>query len=71
MNQKRLDTEWEMGYEHDLLLAYWLAIQKEDIRVASALVDFDQSLREMTTLAILGKSECPYSEKPLKFEKAE
>ena len=70
LNDTRLKKKWELGYEHDLLLAYWLAIQKEDIRLASSLVDFDISLRELTTLAILGKKECPYTDKPMEFPKA-
>lgn len=62
LNQSRLTKCWELGYEHDLLLAYWLAIQKEDITVASSLVDFDTSLRYITTLAMKGKDECPITD---------
>lgn len=52
-----------MDYEHDLLLAFWLAIHKEDIAVASNLIDWDPSLRYMATLAFHGKRElCPQNQ---------
>lgn len=31
LNNVRLKKLWDLEYEHDCLLAFWLAIDKEDI----------------------------------------
>jgi hypothetical protein len=54
---------WELSYEQDLLLAFWLAVHKEDIRLTSILMNFDPSLRYICTLAIKRKKEM----KPQKY----
>ena len=68
LNQNRLSKKFELQYEHDIILAFWLAIQKEDIRVASNLVDFYTSLRYITTIAIKCKKECKYTENKVNYK---
>ena len=69
LNANRQVKKWELNYEHDLILAYWLSIQMEDIRVASSLVNFDTSLRYITCLAIKGKKECKYTDVKIDYRK--
>ena len=55
LREKRAESKWDKDYEHDLLMAFWLAIHKEDVLVAQQLIDFDPTLRYLTVLAINGK----------------
>ena len=48
---------WEAQYEHDLILAFWLAVDKEDTWLASILMNFDPSIRFIATLALNRKKE--------------
>ena len=54
----RSKKTWELQYEHDLLLAFWLAVDKEDIWLTSILMNFDPSIRFIATLALKRKKEC-------------
>ena len=53
-NEKKL---WEKGYEHDAILAFWLAIDKGEIEFLRSLVDWDISFRYVACLAFYCKNE--------------
>jgi len=53
----RVESKWSLAYEHDLLMAFWLAVHKEDVVVVSALIDWDPSLRYVSALAIKRRRE--------------
>ena len=57
LNEERLTNNWELNYEHTLLVAFWLAVQKENCKVATNLMNHDLFLRYITTLAIKGQKE--------------
>ena len=60
----RLKKQWKYEYEHDLLMAFWLAIDHENIELANKLMNWDLSLRYIAALAIRGKEEMPKDFKP-------
>ena len=64
LNATRAENIWEGKYEYDIILAFWLAIQKEDIQVAAHLINFDLQLRYIATLAFYRKKECKYDKTP-------
>jgi hypothetical protein len=43
--------------EFDYLVAFWLAVHKENTLVASYLMNWDSSIRNIAAIAIRGKSE--------------
>lgn len=57
LREVRSQSHWDKEYEHHLLMAFWLAIHKENIEVAQQLLDFDPTIRYLTVLAINGKHE--------------
>ena len=63
IEEQRLTNTWELNYEHTLLISFWLAIQKEDLRVATYLMNFDPYLRYVATLAFKGKEEMKHPPK--------
>lgn len=57
LEEVRQGKTWLYGYEHDLIMAFWLAIHKENIEIAKTLIDWEPSLRYYVTLAIKRKKE--------------
>lgn len=57
LRETRSKSKWDKEYEHDVLMAFWLAIHKENVEIAQMLLDFDPPLRYLTVLAINGKGE--------------
>lgn len=53
----RAKEKWDNNCEHDYLLAFWLAVDKEDIRTANMLMNYDPALRYIATLALRRKKE--------------
>lgn len=39
--QIRTTTQWEKGYEHDLMMAFWLAVHKQDMWLIDMLLSWD------------------------------
>ena len=56
---KELQTrkEWNQDFEFDLIVAFWMAIEKEDFKLANSLMSYDISLKCITTLAMQDISE--------------
>lgn len=57
MWHRRRNVKWELNYEQDLLIAFWLAIHNENLYLAQMWLDFDLSLRYIVALAMKGKKE--------------
>ena len=71
LTQIRLSKLWEYDYEHDALLAFWLAVHKGDIQTVRTILDYDVSFRYIACLAFhrrLEKSPTEYK-KPSKRQK--
>ena len=56
-NKKKEKRSWEKNIEYDILLAFWLAIDRENTKIADWLIDWDISLRYIATYSIMGKNE--------------
>ena len=56
-SQRKEKRSWEKNIEYDILLAFWLAIDRENTKIADWLIDWDVSLRYFVTQSIMGKSE--------------
>lgn len=57
-NQVKNDKKyWEKEYEHDAILAFWLAIDRGDITFLRSLLDWDISFRYIACLAYYKKKE--------------
>ena len=56
-NKKKEKRSWEKNIEYDILLAFWLAIDRENTKIADWLIDWDISLRYIATQSIMGKNE--------------
>lgn len=54
INEKRCESGWTQDYEHSLIVAFMLAVHKEDIHVCQNLINWDPSLRYLACLAMLG-----------------
>ncbi len=48
-NKKKEKRSWEKNIEYDILLAFWLAIDRENTKIADWLIDWDISLRYIAT----------------------
>ena len=57
LRELRRNVPWTGQYEQDLLLAFWLAVDKENIYLAQRLMDFDLSIRVIVTICMLGEKE--------------
>ena len=55
----RNEKHWEKEYEHDLMLAFWLAIHREDLYLIEKLINWDIQLRYLVTLAVKRRKENP------------
>jgi selenocysteine lyase/cysteine desulfurase len=66
------DKMWLNDFEHDALLAFWLAIHKEDLIIAQNIINRDFGFRQIATLAMHRKNEKPknYDQKKKKRDKA-
>lgn len=53
-NDKKL---WDQIYEHDAMLAFWLAIDRGDIQLVKNLIDWDVGFRYTACLAFYRKKE--------------
>ena len=51
LRKERATTFWTKEYEQSLLVAFWLAVDKQQIELASSLMDFDISIRHIVTIA--------------------
>ena len=38
----RKTKKWDLSYEHDIMLAFWLAVHMENVEVTQGLVIFSQ-----------------------------
>lgn len=54
---KQSKNKWKHCFEHDLLMAFWLAVHKEDVEVVRSLIDFEPCLRSIMALAFKRKME--------------
>jgi len=57
-----------MNYEHDLMVIFWLAVDKLDIKVVNEIINYDMAFRHNALLALKSKSEMPWDFKPKKKE---
>jgi hypothetical protein len=57
-----------LNYEHTIFISFILAVQKEDLKVATNLMNYDPYLRYIATLAIKGKREMKVAPKEPKKE---
>ena len=48
---RKKEKQWSMNYEHDLLLIFWLAIDKGDTKVLNEMIDYDVSFKHIAILA--------------------
>jgi hypothetical protein len=55
----RQKKQWKKEYEHDLLIAFWFAIDMLNIELANKLINWDLSIRYIAVLAIRGLKERP------------
>ena len=55
----RQKKQWKKEYEHDLLMAFWFAIDMQNIELANKLINWDLSIRYIAVLAIRGLKERP------------
>ena len=49
--------KWKMQFEHDVLVAFWVAIHAENLEVANKLMSLDPMLRYVACLAFKRKIE--------------
>jgi len=49
--------KWSFDLEHDIMIAFWLAVDRENIRIANSILDYDINLRKIATLAYRRKPE--------------
>ena len=54
---------WLLDFEHDVIIAYWVAIHTLNIEVANKLLSIDPQLRYLTCLAFHGKKEITAKER--------
>ena len=55
----RQKKQWKKEYEHDILMAFWFAIDMQNIELANKLINWDLSIRYIAILAIKGLKERP------------
>jgi len=56
--------EWKQDFEFDLIVAFWMAVEKEDFKLANSLMSYDISLKCIATLAMQDISELKPSFNP-------
>jgi len=54
---KQEKSKWKHCFEHDLLMAFWLGVHKEDVEVVKSLIDTEPCLRSIMMLAFKRKLE--------------
>ena len=57
LKNTRLDQEWQYSYEHDCLMAFWLAVHMENHQIVQNLINYEPIFRYIATLAFLRKVE--------------
>lgn len=57
LKNTRLEKEWQYSYEHDCLMAFWLAVHMENHQIVQNLINYEPVFRYMATLAFLRKVE--------------
>lgn len=70
MREARPKKRWDREWEHDMLMAIWLAIDKGNMELVKLLAANDISLRYIIILALKRKKEKPAKFKPKKGKKA-
>ena len=65
LSDERLKHEkkWALEFEHDCLLAFWLAVDRGNIEIAKQLLDYDYHFRYIATLAFKRRKEKPARQK--------
>ena len=57
LDRARPNRKWDFDYEFDILMAFWLAIDRENTELVRHLYSIDINLRYIVTLALKGKNE--------------
>lgn len=59
MDKQRPGKRWELEWEHDMLMAFWLAIDRNNLPLVRHLASTDLSLRYIAVLNMKRKLEKP------------
>ena len=68
LQEYRQNKKWDLELEHDVMVAFWLAIDKLDVEMFLQLMGIDLSLRYLAVIAFKRRKERPVNFKPKKLK---